>query len=150
MIFHSSKTKGINLLGSEWTLIVPLHLEEPAKYYFMNHLEFVKKNINLFHTLGCITKIKGLKIERDMSDSDLPHIGSSCGSDGKGMYLRIHQYTGLTDEQYKIIKNLFPLSIEGFELRLHSIGDFDYDEDRTWAPSVQFGVYKNNLNMLTR
>ena len=86
-----------------------------------------------------------------MTDSDLPHIGSSCGGiDGEGMYMRIHQYTGLTDIQYETIKTLFPLSIEGFELRLHSIGDFDYDEDRMWVPSVQFGVYKNNKNMLTR
>ena len=132
-----------------WSLFVPLHLEEPAKYYFMNHLNFVKKNVKLFLALAAVAKIRKLDIERDMTDNDFPHIGSAHGgSHGEGMYLRIRQYHGLAQDQYDLIEQLFPLSIEGFDIKLHSIADFEYDDDRMWRPSVQFGIYKRGINVL--
>jgi len=148
-INHISDKKGLNLLGSNWTLIVPLHLEIPAKYYFMHHLQFFKQNISLFQALGNIVKFKGLDINRELYDKDTPSIGSSHGTDGEGMYIRISQYKNLSNEQHEIIKNLFPLSIEGYELKLHSTSDFDYDDDRMWCPSIQFGIYKDGQNILT-
>jgi len=144
----SDKIKGLNLLGSKWTLIVPLYLETPAKYYFMHHLQFFKQNLCLFQALGNIIKHMGLDIQRELYDKDTPTVGAAHGTDGEGMYLRINQQKNLTDVQHEMIKNLFPLSIEGYELRLHSIGDFDYDEDRTWCPSIQFGIYKDEQNIL--
>lgn len=114
----------------------------------MSNNEFIERNIGFCQALCAILTLKGLDIERDNMDSDLPHLGSSHGGYGEGMYIRIRQYKSLTDDQFKQIKSIFPLSIEGYELRLHSIGDFDYDEDRMWRPSVQFGIYKHDANQL--
>jgi len=134
----------------DWTLKVPLSLEEIAEHYFMNRTQFFKKNLGLFRALKLIIKHKGLdNIERYMYDSDLPYIGgSSCGK-GEGMYLRINQRTGVSAKQAGIISNLFPLSIEGYVLRMHGFSDMEYDDDRIWYPSISFGIYKNNENILT-
>jgi len=149
-----NKTNGSNLIkavfpGEGWSLFVPLNLEEPSKYYFMNHINFIKNNTNLFYAFAAIIKINNLDIEKDMSDNDLPYVGSAIGGGhGEGMYLRIRQHHGLKLEQYDLIENLFPLSIEGFDIKLLSITDLESDDDRTWNPAIHIGIYKNNTNVL--
>ena len=114
----------------------------------MKHYEFFKKHPEVFMILANVVKSKGVKIGREYRDRDLPTIAGSSSSDGEGCYFRVRQYQCLDNKQYNILNGIFPLTIKGYELRLHGISDFEYDDDRMWEPSVSFGIYRDGINYL--
>lgn len=109
---------------------------------------FYIKNPDVFMILANIVKSKGIDIGRELGDSDLPRISGSSCPDGSGCYFRVRQYKCLDNKQYKILESIFPLTIKCYDLRLHGISDFEYDDDRMWEPSVSFGIYKDGRNYL--
>ena len=115
----------------------------------MNYTDFYKKHPKVFEILAAVVKIKGLKIGMELSNRELPRLSGSVGPEGEGAYFRIKQHWSLSDDQQTKIMDIFPLTIKGYEIRLHSISDFEYDDDRMWEPSVSFGIYKNDKNILS-
>jgi len=116
----------------------------------MTYYEFYNKNTDVFQILANVFKAKGLKIDVELGDSDLPRISGSLSNSSQGIYIRIRQYHTLSDEQYEKINSLFPIKIKEYTLRLHGISDYEYDDDRMWEPSVSFSFYKDNINVLDR
>ena len=115
----------------------------------MNYTDFYKKHPEVFEILAAVVKIKGLKIGTELSNRELPRLSSSIGPEGEGAYFRIRQYEFLSQTQYDIIDKMFPLTIMGYDLKLHGVSDFEHDDDRYWEPSVSFGIYKNDKNVLS-
>jgi len=140
-----------SLYHAGWSVHFPLHMREVTQYYNMeNYTEFYDSHPEVFIVMKNVLIIKGLKVDTNYSNSDILNVNGSSGPSGEGMYFRICQYKGLTEGQYNVIKSIFPIKNlpGGYSAMLHSISDFDYDEDRAWQPSVSFSFYKGGKNIL--
>lgn len=109
--------------------------------------KFLEENPMVLEILGNCFKAANIKLQYR---NGLPCVASSMsGEQGEGIYFRVDVSRHLDDEERMRIFNIFPIkNVLGYEVRLHGIGDFDYDDDRYWLPSVSFGFYKNNKNII--
>lgn len=117
---------------------------------YMKYYDFYSRNVILFQILANVFKANGIKIGVELSDSDLPRVSGASSSSSEGVYIRIRQYHSLSEELEQKIRNIFPIKIKDYTVRLHGISDFEYDDDRMWEPSVSFGFYKDGVNVLDK
>ena len=51
-------------------------------------------------------------------------------------------------QEVENIKRALDIRIDGYEVKLLNIGDFEMDDDRYWYPSIAFTFIKDNQNVL--
>jgi protein associated with RNAse G/E len=66
----------------------------------------------------------------------------------EGIYFRVNQMGNFNSKEIEDIKRALDIRIEGYEVKLLSIGDFEMDDDRYWYPSISFTFVKDNQNVL--
>mgnify|MGYP003155231500 CR=1 FL=1 len=95
-----------------------------------------------FKTLGKLLAKNGIDIDymvdwgNDMSKTDQPRLGSFSKNGIPGWYFRKATRDNFTKDEKKLIKEIFDK--KGF--KVDSIWDFEmeYDDDRSWNPSINF------------
>jgi len=118
---------------------------------------FEKENQDLFIALASILNTKGADIEmesdfdhwckhKEIKYSNVPTIRGYMGPEGKGFYFRARRnYFGISADA---LINSFPINIDGYKFKAVSFSEFEYDDDRTWAESINFIVTKNGKNVI--
>lgn len=78
--------------------------------------------------------------------TDMPYVGSGIYNGVEGFYLKAYRdYFNISS---KAIEQLFPMNIDGFEVKMVSFSDFDWDDDRTWPESIGLAIFKDGQNVL--
>ena len=113
------------------------------------------KNQNLFIELAKVLNAKGANIEMEGSFQDGNYIYSNnpvvrgyMGPDGEGFYFRANRnYFGISELE---ISNVFPISIEGYDVRMVSFSEYEveFDDDRSYPESFSFIIEKDGQNIL--
>ena len=88
--------------------------------------------------------IGATKLELELPYYKYRHV-STCFVNGEaGLSLRVQRYDFLTDDEMQRITNAFPIEIDGYKFELLSIFDYDYDDDRSWMPSICIRIIRPN------
>jgi hypothetical protein len=113
------------------------------------------KNQNLFIELAKVLNAKGANIEMEGSFQDGNYIYSNnpvvrgyMGPEGEGFYFRANRnYFGISELE---ISNVFPISIEGYDVRMVSFSEYEveFDNDRSYPESFSFIIEKDGQNIL--
>jgi len=113
------------------------------------------KNQNLFIELAKVLNAKGANIEMEGSFQDGNYIYSNnpvvrgyMGPEGEGFYFRANSnYFGISELE---ISNVFPISIEGYDVRMVSFSEYEveFDNDRSYPESFSFIIEKDGQNIL--
>jgi hypothetical protein len=113
------------------------------------------KNQNLFIELASALNAKGADIEMEGSFQDGNYIYSNnpvvrgyMGPEGEGFYFRANRnYFGISELE---ISNVFPISIEGYDVRMVSFSEYEveFDNDRSYPESFSFIIEKDGQNIL--
>jgi hypothetical protein len=114
------------------------------------------KNQNLFIELAKVLNAKGANIEMEGSFQDGNYIYSNnpvvrgyMGPEGEGFYFRANRnYFGISELE---ISNVFPISIEGHDVRMVSFSEYEveFDGDRSYPESFSFIIEKEGKNILS-
>lgn len=59
------------------------------------------------------------------------------------LYFKVLHNTFLGEVVWKKIEDAFPVELDGYEFKLLSIFDFDWDDDRIWQPGISLKVLRN-------
>jgi len=113
------------------------------------------KNQNLFIELAKVLNAKGANIEMEgyfqdgkYVHSEMPEVRGYMGPEGEGFYFRANRnYFGISESE---IANIFPISIEGHDVRMVSFSEYEieFDGDRSYPESFSFIIEKNGQNIL--
>lgn len=116
----------------------------------------VKENQNLFVELAKVLNDKGANIAMEGSFQDgnyvysnNPVVSGYMGPEGEGFYFRANRnYFGLSESE---ISSMFPISIEGHDLRMVSFSEYEveFDGDRSYPESFSFIIEKEGKNILS-
>lgn len=83
---------------------------------------------------------------KKLTPSEVPYVGSGCFNGVEGFYLKARRdYFEISS---KALQELFPMNIDGFEVKMIGFSDFDWDDDRTWAESIDIAIFKDGKNVL--
>ena len=121
----------------------------------MTSYEFTSSNKDLFKQIAARLEAAGAGLnfnsifnaeDKSFTYTDMPYVGSGCYDRGEGFYFKARgNYFGLSDQD---LFAMFPMSIDGFDIKMVSFFDFDYDDDRTWPESIGFVISKDGKNVL--
>lgn len=121
----------------------------------MTSYEFTSSNKDLFKQIAERLEAAGtgLYFESDYNSADRTFTRTNTPYVGSGIYDRVEGFYFKADRDYfnissKAIAELFPMNIDGFEIKMVSFGDFDWDDDRTWPESIGFAIFKEGKNVL--
>ena len=118
----------------------------------MSPAEFTNNHKSLLKSLKKELESKGISVTADFLNADTPYLGSSMINGTEGYYFKVNQRDFLTEDQRDTINNTFPIKIyidsNIYSAKLLSIGDYDWDDDRYWLPSISFLVIKNGKPMI--
>jgi hypothetical protein len=106
---------------------------------------------DLLLLLQTILDSSGITLEEDYN-SNIPYLGSSLINKKEGFYVRLKQRSNLSAKQLDIINNSFPIKMRNekdiYVVNMLSYSDFDWDDDRTWQPSISIEIIKNGKPLL--
>jgi hypothetical protein len=115
----------------------------------------VKENQKLFIELAKVLNAKGANIEmescfigEEFVITNVPEVRGYMGPDGEGFYFRANRnYFGISELE---ISNVFPISIEGYDVRMVSFSEYEveFDNDRSYPESFSFIIEKDGQNIL--
>lgn len=110
-------------------------------------IKFEKENGDLIRSVAHLLGLKGIEVERDHTDGMPVLAGAHIGSE-EGMYFRVNQMGNFNSKEIENIKRALDIRIDGYEVKLLDIGDFEMDDDRYWYPTIAFTFVKDNQNVL--
>lgn len=100
---------------------------------FMKAKEIIERREDLLK--GLIKHIGSkLRISKDYR-GDL-NVDTCYINGGEYLSIKLDYNNFLTDNQRDTINSLFPQEVDGIEFRLMNIWDYDYDDERSWNPSI--------------
>lgn len=112
----------------------------------MNTWEVKKQYKELLSSAKTTLDSVGIPIRSDY-DADGPYVGSAMINGKEGIYFKIDQNNFLSDNQREIINSIFPIKVRNnrniYTWNLLSISDYDWDDDRSWVPSISMELIKN-------
>jgi len=112
----------------------------------MTLLEFKNQHSEALKKAAGILTSQGINIKNELF-SDEPYISSSIVNKKEGIYFKVNQYSFLSNQQKYGIQSTFPIKIshnnKNYRLNLLSISDYDWDDDRSWEPSISMEVIIN-------
>jgi len=98
-------------------------------------------NQEIFNKLAeKIESIINNKFERGYKTNDVRIREAGYGKK-EGWYFNLFYNRGLSQVEEEKVKNLFPITIDGFTFEYHAYIPFESDDDRTWDPSLIFGPF---------
>ena len=113
------------------------------------------ENQKLYIELAKVLNAKGANISMEtnfqdgkLTHSDVPEVRGYTSPEGNGYYFRAnYKYFGISEME---IAESFPITIDGYIVRMISFSDFDieFDGDRYWPESFSFIIEKDGQNIL--
>jgi len=110
-------------------------------------VKFEKENGDLIRSVAHLLGLKGIEVERDHTDG-MPTVAGAHIMGEEGIYFRVNQMGNFNSKEIEDIKRALDIRIDGYEVKLLNIGDFEMDDDRYWYPSIAFTFIKDNQNVL--
>jgi hypothetical protein len=111
------------------------------------HIKFEKENGDLIRSVAHLLGLKGIEVERDHTNG-MPVVSGAHIMGEEGIYFRVNQMGNFNSKEIEDIKRALNIRIEGYEVKLLDIGDFEMDDDRYWEPTIAFTFVKDNQNVL--
>lgn len=123
----------------------------------MTSYQFTSENKDLFKQIAARLNEAGVGLDmesdwehwkqhKELVYTDMPYVGSGIYYGTEGFYFKAdNRYFNISS---KAIEELFPINIDGFEIKMVSFGDFDWDDDRYWPESIGFVISKDGKNVL--
>jgi hypothetical protein len=110
-------------------------------------IKFEKENGDLIRSVAHLLGLKGIEVERDHT-TGMPMVSGAHIAGEEGIYFRVNQMGNFNFQEVENIKRALDIRIEGYEVKLLDIGDFEMDDDRYWHPTIAFTFVKDNQNVL--
>jgi predicted nucleotidyltransferase len=111
------------------------------------YIKFEKENEDLIRSVAHLLGLRGIEVERDHIDGK-PMVSGASISGEDGIYFRVNQMGNFNSKEVEDIKRALNIRIDGYEVKLLDIGDFEMDDDRYWHPTIAFTFMKDNQNVL--
>jgi len=101
---------------------------------------------DLLKHAASVLKNQGILVKEEY-DSDIPYVSSSFINGREGIYFKVDQRDFLSNDQEETINRIFPIKFKNdegyYRLNLLSISDYEWDDDRSWEPSIAMEIVKN-------
>jgi hypothetical protein len=101
---------------------------------------------DLLKHAASVLKGEGILIKEEY-DSDLPYVSSSFINGREGIYFKVDQRDFLSQDQHEAIDKVFPIKLRTdkgyYRLNLLTVMDYDWDDDRSWEPSISVEIVEN-------
>lgn len=112
----------------------------------MKQVDIKTEFADLLKHAASVLKGEGILV-KDEYNSDLPYISSSFINGREGIYFKVDQRDFLSPEQHDAIDKVFPIKLrtdKGYSrLNLLTVMDYDWDDDRSWEPSISMEIIHN-------
>ena len=110
-------------------------------------IKFEKENGDLIRSVAHLLGLRGIEVERNHTDGRPEISGAHIGGE-EGIYFRVNQMGNFNSQEVEDIKRALNIRIDGYEVKLLDIGDFEMDDDRYWYPTIAFTFVRDNQNVL--
>jgi len=112
----------------------------------MKQVDIKTEFADLLKHAASVLKGEGILVKNEYN-SDLPYISSSFINGREGIYFKVDQRDFLSDDQEETINRIFPIKFKNdegyYRLNLLSIYDYEWDDDRSWEPSIAMEIIHN-------
>ncbi len=106
---------------------------------------------DLLKHAASVLKSEGILIKEEYN-SNLPYINSSFTNGREGIYFKVDQRDFLEPNQHDVINKVFPIKLKTdkgyYRLNLLSVTDYDWDDDRSWEPSISMEMIHNGKTVI--
>jgi hypothetical protein len=103
---------------------------------------------NRFETALAIVEYRSIfdSETKKFTRTQSPEVRSGVYGGVEGFYFRASGREFNVSQE--VIRALFPMNIDGFEIRFETYSDAEYEEDRIYPASVGFSIFKDGTNVL--